>query len=520
MWPEIEVAKTEKRREIVLTGPEVSERIKKDGLDTAIYQLTDLNYLSLTDTCLSELPSEISKLVNLQTLILHSNKLESFNQSATQLTKLKTLDLSRNLIETLPETIASLSQIFVVNISNNKLQNFPALSNNAKLSVLDLSNNNLTAFPAICSAELLNLSELKLHGNKIEEIPNNIHVLPALKVMDISGNQIKIIPGELAECHKLKDLNLKSNPISDRRLLKLIDQCRTKQIMDYIKQNCPKTSNTEVPTGKKGKKVGKSRQKSRDSENSQSNDSEEMAYRYTIVCKPSLDSFKIIVDNSVKTVREHIVCCLVNNVAFTESNFKDFIKLQNKLHDSVCEKRNLATIATHDFKKLGPSPVIQYITFPPNDLLIKPLNRQTEMTGLELFSKLQTEANNLRKEKKRSTYSGIHKYLYLIEGKALYPCVVTGKGDVISLPPITNSEISKIEPSTTQIFVEVTSSVSQFACKNVLTQLLKEMVNIFEKDLEVQQVKICDQDEKPKVVFPGKADLKFDENTPIKVVRE
>lgn len=66
------------------------------------------------------------------------------------------------------------------------------------------------------------------------------------------------------------------------------------------------------------------------------------------------------------------------------------------------------------------------------------------MTGLELFTKLQSEANNLRKDKKSSTYSGIHKYLYLIEGKPRYPCLLNSKEEVISLPPITNSDITKV----------------------------------------------------------------------------
>lgn len=56
--------------------------------------------------------------------------------------------------------------------------------------------------------------------------------------------------------------------------------------------------------------------------------------------------------NTVKCVREHLLGCIVNNVSFTEESYKKFIQLQNKLHDSICEKRNSATIATHDFNKL------------------------------------------------------------------------------------------------------------------------------------------------------------------------
>lgn len=55
---------------------------------------------------------------------------------------------------------------------------------------------------------------------------------------------------------------------------------------------------------------------------------------------------------SVKNVREYLAGCIVQNVSFTEETFKKFIQLQNKLHDTICEKRNSATIATHDFNKL------------------------------------------------------------------------------------------------------------------------------------------------------------------------
>lgn len=62
--------------------------------------------------------------------------------------------------------------------------------------------------------------------------------------------------------------------------------------------------------------------------------------------------FKVILTNEVKNVREHFIGCILNNLKFTEESFKKFIQLQNKLHDNICEKRNVATIATHDFNKL------------------------------------------------------------------------------------------------------------------------------------------------------------------------
>lgn len=232
------------------------------------------------------------------------------------------------------------------------------------------------------------------------------------------------------------DLNLKDNPIADRRLLKLIDQCHTKQIIDYLKQHGIRTTKAASKADmKKNKKHSR-------------NDSEEFeempSKRYMINVKHfTNESLKVIVDEAVKTVRPHFAGCIILNVSFNDINFKKFIQLQTKLHETICEKRNLATIASHDLKKLINGD-LKYTAMLPKSFMIKPLNGNTEMTGADLFNKLQSEANALRKEKKRNVYSGIHKYLYLLEGKEKYPCLIDANNSVISFPPITNSNITKV----------------------------------------------------------------------------
>lgn len=83
---------------------------------------------------------------------------------------------------------------------------------------------------------------------------------------------------------------MKGNPISDRRLLKLIDQCRTKQIIDYIKQHCPKTSSVDennVPKGKTRKK-----KQGDDTED----DDIQVEYKYNITIRASLPDFKVCIN--------------------------------------------------------------------------------------------------------------------------------------------------------------------------------------------------------------------------------
>ena len=82
--------------------------------------------------------------------------------------------------------------------------------------------------------------------------------------------------------------------------------------------------------------------------------------------------------------------------------------LQTKLHDSICDKRNAATIATHDLASFT-TESLTYSAQPPDEVKIVPLGRAKQMTGKDLFTQLQREAEEHRKEKKRKVYSGIHK---------------------------------------------------------------------------------------------------------------
>lgn len=94
--------------------------------------------------------------------------------------------------------------------------------------------------------------------------------------------------------------------------------------------------------------------------------------------------------------------------------------------------------------------------------------RNNIYTGSALFQQLQTEAENLKKEKKRNVYSGIHKYLYLLEGKPLFPCLLDASDQVISFPPITNSDVTKMSVNTETMLVEVTSATSYQICRSDL----------------------------------------------------
>lgn len=158
-------------------------------------------------------------------------------------------------------------------------------------------------------------------------------------------------------------------------------------------------------------------------------------------------------------MRQYILCCIVENVNLSDGKFREFLQLQTKLHETVCGKREKSTIATHDLLKLprplaptDPSYIVRYTAKDSNSLKIQPLGKNKVVTAQELYNELKTEADAIRKQKQRNSYSGIHKYLKLLENQTQFSCVEDGLGNVISLPPLTNGETTKVSISNLKFY--------------------------------------------------------------------
>jgi hypothetical protein len=75
----------------------------------------------------------------------------------------------------------------------------------------------------------------------------------------------------------------------------------------------------------------------------------------------------------------------------------------------VCEKRTLATIATHDLSKVKSNLI--YDADLPDKIELVPLGRKYPLKASEFYEKLTDEAEAERKQKKRNQISGIFKYV-------------------------------------------------------------------------------------------------------------
>lgn len=322
------------------------------------------------------------------------------------------------------------------------------------------------------------------------------------------------------------EINLKDNPLKDKRLKKLVEQCRSKQVLDYVEK-----SGYVAP-----KSAAKVSEQNSLSESEAAPEEVDVRQKITIL-KASDDAKKVSFTPEAKSIRPYSIHCIVRD--FNVGNMKKFLQLQNDLHDNECGKREFATIATHDLAKIKGN--IRYRANLAEDIQITPLGGKAKVTAAKYYDELKQHAEMIRKEKKRSTYSGIYKFINLLEGKVFV--FFEDEEKIISLPPLTNCDETKITAGTKHMLLEVTSSIGFETCHKVMSALIKKMLlmNVlvtrahpegkkkskakgapivtYDKSVEmfVEQVRLYDAEGAFHSVYPGKGDLVFPEEEKIDI---
>jgi len=152
---------------------------------------------------------------------------------------------------------------------------------------------------------------------------------------------------------------------------------------------------------------------------------------------------RITVKPETKEIREYVVSCILRNISFDVQSYNSFIDLQDKLHQNICRRRTIASMGTHDYDHVqGP---ITYEALPPKDIVFRALKQTKEMNCEQLFEVLKKDQM-------------LKKYLHIIEEKPLFPVFYDSKRTVLSLPPIINSDATKISVNTKNVLVEVTGT--------------------------------------------------------------
>ena len=168
------------------------------------------------------------------------------------------------------------------------------------------------------------------------------------------------------------------------------------------------------------------------------------APRYTVK-NHSEHLHEIIVKAETAAVRPCVVACVLRNVTFDVKSYNSFIDLQDKLHHNICRRRTLASMGTHDLDKFANDAPITYEAQKPEDIVFQALKQSEEMDAVKLFEVFKSDAK-------------LKKFLPILEGHARYPVFYDKNRKVLSLPPIINSEGTKISIDTKNVFIEITGT--------------------------------------------------------------
>lgn len=176
---------------------------------------------------------------------------------------------------------------------------------------------------------------------------------------------------------------------------------------------------------------------------------------------------KFYVHDSVKNVRHFACSAILRDITFTEESLKSFIELQDKLHNNICRQRTLATMGTHDLDKIQGD--IHFSAEYPKDIVFKALKQNVEMNSTELLEYL-----------KKNDSSKLGKYCHMLESLEKHPVLKDSKGNILALPPIINSEYSKITVNTKNVLIDITAHDETKA--NIVLNILVTMFSIYCKN--------------------------------------
>ncbi|MCD6549808.1 phenylalanine--tRNA ligase subunit beta [Candidatus Micrarchaeota archaeon] len=180
--------------------------------------------------------------------------------------------------------------------------------------------------------------------------------------------------------------------------------------------------------------------------------------------------WKVSVDPSVLDVRPYIGNFIVKGIDVDEDVIKEIIYVQEKLHATLCRKRSVASIGIYPAEKIVPP--LTYLAMRPEDIRFIPLGETVEMTADEILSKHPT---------------GIE-YGKLLSNKNKYPILMDSKREILSMPPIINSEVcGRVTEDTRTMFVDVTGTreVTVKHTLNILACLFIDMGgDVYSVDIE------------------------------------
>lgn len=148
-------------------------------------------------------------------------------------------------------------------------------------------------------------------------------------------------------------------------------------------------------------------------------------------------NYVVKIEKSVKSVRPYTVCAIIRGINFNDEKIKDVIDIQEKLHNSIGRKRKKLAIGIYP---------MEHITLPitfkadkPENIKFQPLEFPRVINAKQILKQHPTG----------------REYANLLKGYKEFPFFVDANGEILSVPPIINSDkTGRITNKTKDVFIE------------------------------------------------------------------
>ncbi len=177
-----------------VTTAAASEKSYK-SLEEALKNPVRVYRLDLSNQQFKTLPDSIwSKFENLEYLSLKNDHLKEIPKGIGNLKNLRVLDLSGNDFKVLPQSFSGLNNLSEIYLNNESKMNytktFSVIKNLPNLRVLHLENDNLKKVPKSL-LYLQQIDTLYLNNNLFNTFPMELKNLKNLKFLDLHDNKFK-----------------------------------------------------------------------------------------------------------------------------------------------------------------------------------------------------------------------------------------------------------------------------------------------------------------------------------------
>ncbi|MFW6378662.1 MAG: phenylalanine--tRNA ligase subunit beta [Nanoarchaeota archaeon] len=171
----------------------------------------------------------------------------------------------------------------------------------------------------------------------------------------------------------------------------------------------------------------------------------------------SKSDYTVKITREVDDVRPHTVCAVVKNLKLDANRIEEIIEAQEKLHATLGRNRQRGAIGIYPLDAM--TMPITFTAGAPEEIVFRPLGAENEMSGSDILTDHETG----------------QAYKHLLDGKTKYPYFIDANGEILSMPPIINSEkTGRVNEKTTDLFIEC----SGFEI-DILEELLVNITTMF-----------------------------------------